>query len=120
MPFLSVGLTAGPANAVGVGKVTIYPADVRGPHGASVIRKHLAAGAVDHERASAAIEDLIDLPLLLFPTAPFLRRAWTLRENVTPYGACYVALAETLACTMLTADGRLARAPGLECPIELA
>ena len=87
---------------------------------ASVIRKHLASGAVDHDRASAAIEDLIELPLLLFPTAPFLRRAWALRENVTPYDACYVALAETLACTMLTADGRLARAPGLQCPVELA
>lgn len=87
---------------------------------ASVIRRHLASGAVDHEQATAAIEDLIELPVLLFPTAPFLRRAWALRENVTPYDACYVALAETLACTMLTADGRLARAPGLQCPVEVA
>ena len=87
---------------------------------ASVIRRHLASGDVDHEQATAAIEDLIELPVLLFPTAPFLRRAWALRDNVTPYDACYVALAETLACTMLTADGRLVRAPGLRCPIELA
>jgi predicted nucleic acid-binding protein len=87
---------------------------------ASVIRRHLASGAVDSERASQAIDDLIEFPVLLFPTAPFLRRAWALRENVTAYDACYVALAETLACTLLTADGRLARAPGLECPVEMA
>ncbi len=87
---------------------------------ASVIRRHLASAAVDDERASQAIWNLIDLPILLFPTAPFLRRAWALRDNVTAYDACYVALAETLACTMLTADGRLARAPGLQCAVELA
>ncbi|HEY5012202.1 MAG TPA: type II toxin-antitoxin system VapC family toxin [Acidimicrobiia bacterium] len=86
---------------------------------ASVIRRHLASGAVDYQRASQAIENLIDFPILIFPTAPFLRRAWELRDNVTAYDACYVALAETLACAMLTADGRLARAPGLECAVEL-
>jgi predicted nucleic acid-binding protein len=87
---------------------------------ASVIRRHVASAAVVDRRASRAIEHLIDLPILLFPTAPFLRRAWALRDNVTAYDACYVALAETLSCTMLTADGRLARAPGLQCAVELA
>ena len=36
---------------------------------ASVIRRHLASGAVDREQAGAAIEDLIELPVLLFPIA---------------------------------------------------
>ncbi|RJQ13077.1 MAG: VapC toxin family PIN domain ribonuclease, partial [Dehalococcoidia bacterium] len=39
--------------------------------------------------------------------------------NVTAYDACYVALAEGLACPLLTADARLARASGLARDIEL-
>ncbi len=38
---------------------------------------------------------------------------------MTPYDAVYVALAETLACTLVTADARLARAPGPTCPVEV-
>ncbi len=86
---------------------------------ASAIRRHLAAGFVDENRATLAISDLISLPVLLFPTETFLERAWALRDNVTTYDACYVALAETLGCTLLTADGRLGRAPGIGCPLEL-
>jgi predicted nucleic acid-binding protein len=86
---------------------------------ASAIRRHLAAGLVDERRATLAIDDLISLPVLLFPTEPFLTRAWALRDNVTTYDACYIALAETLACALLTADGRLSRAPGVRCPVEL-
>lgn len=36
------------------------------------------------------------------------------------YGATYVALAEMTAATaLLTTDARLARAPGIECSVEL-
>ena len=33
--------------------------------------------------------------------------------------AAYVALAEALSATLLTADARLARAPGPRCPVEV-
>ena len=45
--------------------------------------------------------------------------AWTLRNNVTYYDALYVALAARLGYPLLTADARLARAPGLPCAVEL-
>jgi predicted nucleic acid-binding protein len=48
-----------------------------------------------------------------------LRRAWALRDNVTPYDACYIALAEALDCPLLTADTRLASAQGTGCTIEI-
>lgn len=48
-----------------------------------------------------------------------MARVWELRHNLTPYDASYVALAETLDVTLLTADGRLARAPSLRCEVEL-
>jgi predicted nucleic acid-binding protein len=47
------------------------------------------------------------------------RRVWELRDNLTPYDAAYVAVAETLGCPLLTADGRLGRAPGLSCAVEV-
>ena len=45
--------------------------------------------------------------------------AWALRENVSFYDALYVALAEALTVPLLTVDGRLSRAPGLPCAVEL-
>jgi predicted nucleic acid-binding protein len=64
-------------------------------------------------------EDLLALPAVRFPTGPLLLRAYELRENLTTYDACYVALAEGIDCRLLTADGRLARAPGVRCDIEV-
>jgi predicted nucleic acid-binding protein len=43
-----------------------------------------------------------------------------LRDNVTAYDACYAVLAEALDCPLLTADPRLANAPGATCAVELA
>jgi predicted nucleic acid-binding protein len=46
-------------------------------------------------------------------------RAWELRTNLSAYYALYVALAEQLGATLLTADARAARAPRLHCPVEV-
>ena len=48
-----------------------------------------------------------------------LERVWALRDNLSAYDATYVAVAEALNCPLLTADARLARAPGPECPITV-
>jgi predicted nucleic acid-binding protein len=48
-----------------------------------------------------------------------LGRIWELRDNVTAYDATYVALAEALDCSLVTADARLARASGPLCPITV-
>jgi hypothetical protein len=50
---------------------------------------------------------------------PLLARCWELRDNLTVYDASYVALAEALDLTLLTGDGRLARAPALRCHVEI-
>ena len=86
---------------------------------ASVIRRQSFAGMIDEAQADQAIEDLLALPIIIYPTAHLLRRAWELRSNVTPYDACYIALAEFLGGPLLTGDTRLARAPGSACEIEL-
>jgi predicted nucleic acid-binding protein len=54
-----------------------------------------------------------------YPVFAMLARVWELRDNLSPYDASYVALAELLGCSLLTADGRLSRAPCLRCPVTV-
>ena len=46
-------------------------------------------------------------------------RMWQLKANISAYDAAYVALAEWRGLTLVTADGRLARACAEYCRIEL-
>ena len=85
----------------------------------SVIRRHTAGGALTQRQADSAIDDLLDLPIVVYPTAPLIRRGWELRRNVTAYDACYVALAEALGCPLATSDQRLVNAPGSHCRFEV-
>ena len=89
------------------------------PEVLSVLRRQVASGATTAQRGEEAVADLIDLPLRRASHRPLLRRCWELRHNLTSYDACYAALAEALDVTLLTADGHLARAPGLRCAVEL-
>jgi len=85
----------------------------------SAWRRLAATGALDDRRAGFAIADLTGLRLRRFPHARLLPRCWELRANLTVYDAAYVALAEALDAVLLTADRRLADAPGLRCSIEV-
>lgn len=86
---------------------------------AAVWRSALRSGRLDDERVQQALTDLAALRLVRAPHHPLMERIWELRHNVTPYDAAYVALAEDLGATLLTADGRLVRAPTLRCKVEL-
>ena len=66
-----------------------------------------------------ALTDLIELPLRRISHRSMLARCWELRQNVTVCDAAYVALAELLDVVLLTADVRLASAPGLRCQLEV-
>lgn len=85
----------------------------------SVLRKLWLAGDLTDTHFSAAVDDLADVPIVRYPTLPLVRRAYDLRDNVSPYDASYVALAEALACPLVTADARLTKAPGLMCEIDV-
>ena len=85
----------------------------------SVWRRQVRAGAVDARRAALALADLAALPLRRAAHRPLLARCWELRDNLTVYDASYVALAEALDVTLLTGDGRLSRAAGPRCRIEV-
>lgn len=84
----------------------------------SVIRRRLRERALSTSLANGAVDALSSFPVELFPTRPFAQRVWELRDNVTAYDGCYVALAEALDCPLLTGDRRLARAPVITCTVE--
>jgi predicted nucleic acid-binding protein len=86
---------------------------------ASVWRRQVREEVMDARRAALALADLIALPLGRTSHRRLLSRCWELRGNLTAYDASYVALAEALDVTLLTGDGRLARAAGPQCRIEL-
>jgi predicted nucleic acid-binding protein len=85
----------------------------------SAWRRLAAAGDLDERRVQLALEDLRGLRLERVPHGPLLSRCWELRANLTVYDAAYVALAEVLDVTLLTADARLAGASGSRCEVEL-
>ena len=86
---------------------------------ASVIRRQLLNGDLDARRAGLALTDLAQAPLRRAPHRPLLERCWQLRDNLTVYDAAYVALAELLDAVLVTADARLAGAPGLRCEVDV-
>jgi predicted nucleic acid-binding protein len=85
----------------------------------SVLRRRWLAKTMTARRFAAAVEDLSAVPADRYPVLPFMRRAYELRANVSAYDATYVALAEQLECALITADRRLAAAPGPRCPITV-
>jgi len=85
----------------------------------AVLRKRWLAGSISEGRFAAAVRDLEDIDVDRYPVLRFMRRAWELCANVTPYDATYVALAETLNCELWTADQRLAKASGPACSIRV-
>lgn len=85
----------------------------------SVLRRRWLNGDLTDDRFRDAVTDLLALPITRFPTGPLMPRAFGLRANVTAYDACYVALAEALECTLVTADHRLASAPTIRCSTEV-
>jgi len=86
---------------------------------AQALRRYVAAGTIDPERGRQALERLGDLGVVRWDHEPLLPRVWELRHNLTAYDAAYAALAEALGAVLLTADRRLAGAPGVGALVEM-
>jgi predicted nucleic acid-binding protein len=85
----------------------------------SVLRRLVLAAKLQDRDALQALTTAQLLGLRRHPSRALWVRAWELRSNLSAYDALYVALAEQLEVPLLTADARLARAPGLRCCVEL-
>ena len=85
----------------------------------SGLRSLLRQRDIDTAVYTQALAGLRRLGLRRMSTTPFIGRIAELRDNVSAYDATYVALAESLGCPLLTADTRLANAPGPRCDFEV-
>jgi len=86
----------------------------------SAVRGRWLGHKISEQRARDALTALADASIDLMAVAPLLDRMWELRSNVTGYDAAYLAVAETLDCTFVTADARLGRVPDLRCEVRVA
>jgi predicted nucleic acid-binding protein len=84
-----------------------------------VIRAQHVRGVLDETAAGQAVADLRDWPGERFAHKWMLDRVWRLRDSVRGWDAFYVTLAEAMNATLVTLDGRLARAHGPKCRIEV-
>jgi predicted nucleic acid-binding protein len=85
-----------------------------------VLRSLALRGVLGESQAAAAVEGFLALTIERFAADSLRPRIWELRHTVPAYAATYVALAELVEATaLLTTDGRLARADGPRCAIEL-
>ena len=85
----------------------------------SALRGLVRGGKFDGAAAAELIPDLMVLPVDRWHMSPLLPRMWELRENLTPYDAAYVALAELTGAVLVTGDERITATPGARCDIQI-
>jgi predicted nucleic acid-binding protein len=86
----------------------------------NVLRRHELSGRISDTEATAALQAGTALIEHRYPHSGSLADlAWMLRANLSFYDALYVALATRLGVPLITADARLARAPGVDCDVEI-
>ena len=84
----------------------------------SALRQSVLRGALEEARALMAVEDMARWPLDRISHRALAQLAWQYYHNVSAYDAFYVAAARTYGLPLLTADGRLARAPDLGIVVQ--
>jgi len=84
-----------------------------------VTRAQVHRGHIGADDARTALARWMQLGLRRFGVVGLLARVWELRGNLTAFDATYIALAEALSCDLVTADARLAQAPGPTCAITV-
>ena len=84
----------------------------------SVLRRGVLLDRLDEERATLAVEDLSRWPVDRISHRELARHAWQYRHNVGAYDAFYVAAARARGAPMLTADGKLTRATGIDVVVQ--
>jgi predicted nucleic acid-binding protein len=115
---VSALLNAGPARTA-LGEDAVHVPHLIDSEIASAFRRQVLARSLTADAGWTALDTWRRLGVVRHPVAGLLDRIWELRENVSSYDASYLALAEALGCPVLTADGRLSRAPGLRCPVTV-
>ena len=78
----------------------------------SVLRRAVLNGQLEETRAQMVVDDLVHWPADRVSHQSLAPLAWQYRRNVSVYDAFYIAVAHAYGILLMTADGRLSRAPG--------
>lgn len=84
-----------------------------------VLRRLVQRKELTLARAEQAFEDLSAIVAERHEHRSLVPRIWQLRDALSAYDACYVALSEALDAPLLTCDAKLAGARGHRATIEL-
>ena len=84
----------------------------------SVLRRAVLGGHLAESREQVVIDDLRHWPVDRLSHRALAPLAWTYHRTVSAYDAFYVAAAHARSCPLITADGRLSRAPGLGVVVQ--
>ena len=84
----------------------------------SVLRRAVLSGRLEEARAEMAVDDLSHWPVDRISHRFLAPLAWQFYRNVSAYDALYVAAARVHDLPLMTADGRLSRAPDLGVVVQ--
>ena len=115
---LAALLNAGPARAL-LARESLHAPQLVDWEVAGGLRRQVTSAGLPTDAGWAALSVWRGLGVTRYEAAGLLPRIWELRDNLSVYDAGYVALAEALDCALVTADGRLSRAPGVRCPVTV-
>jgi len=90
------------------GRVELWAPDLVYAESASALRKLVRLKAISAASAHTAVKSLVDLPIAIAGTAGLMLEVWGMEAFLTPYDACYVALADALGAELVTAERKLA------------
>jgi|GraSoiStandDraft_51_1057287.scaffolds.fasta_scaffold175568_2 predicted nucleic acid-binding protein len=85
----------------------------------SALGRLVRGGILKEQLMEPILHELARAPFTRYTLRPLLVASWGLRHNLSLRDALYVALARRLEAPLVTADGRLAQAPGLGIAVTL-
>lgn len=84
---------------------------------ASTLRGLVNGRKLPAREAERALDLLAKMNAKRYGHAALLPRIWQLSNNMWPYDAAYVALAESLSAQLVTIDAKVAKVPGIHCEV---
>lgn len=79
----------------------------------SILRRYVRTGDLTQFEADRLVARLRSVDVSKAELQPMVTEVWALRNNLTPYDACYVVLARHLGAILVSTDFKLRGAPGL-------